>query len=531
MLTGDRFLHNQTRPRLPTTGRVDDGAMETFPGYRLVRKLGEGPRAEVWLCHSLQSDDRVTAMKIFRATTTAESVDSEIEALTRARSPHLLALDDLATGADGRPSLILPRLSTTTLSKLLVSRTSIGAGEIVTAMVPILGAVAELHRVGVVHGAIDGSTVFLDRSGAPVLAAFGHAAIVGAVPVRGGQSLTPVAKRADTRVKVDVENLVALIGALVARVSDPMESAPAIELTEWMRSSLDDDGFLDTLSNHLFELAVAMPLLLEDPPIRSSRAATSIGRVIPLRDPHSVPRARGSRPKKLVPRLAWAVHSRDDGSIVGSSLRQLRALIAPVRKPVWVAGGAGLLALVVAFTVIPSAGADNAARTGQSDARSPLPPVSPLAPAAGPSPKSTTPPTSTTPGQWPDSPKAASDSSSGQPGAIGADDPVAATMVLLARRQRCFESSGLNCLDRVDQNGSAALEADRYSLGRMASRGMNAAEIESTTTLSLVQRLGDSAIIGVGVKGADSLFARSLLVVKVEGEWRIRDLTTAASAG
>ena len=136
----------------------DTPTMETVGGYRLVRKLGAGERAEIHLGHAGSREpptgDRIAAIKIFRPSTDEMSVDREIEALARASSRHLLELKDLATGRDGRPCLILPRLGSGNLGRLLAVRDDLEAGEAVSILVPLVEAVRELHRVGVAHGAV-----------------------------------------------------------------------------------------------------------------------------------------------------------------------------------------------------------------------------------------------------------------------------------------------------------------------------------------------------------------------------------------
>jgi hypothetical protein len=62
--------------------------METAGGYRLVRIIGEGERAEVWLGHA--GTDGVAAVKLLREGLEPSAFDDEIVALERARSRTLL---------------------------------------------------------------------------------------------------------------------------------------------------------------------------------------------------------------------------------------------------------------------------------------------------------------------------------------------------------------------------------------------------------------------------------------------------------
>ncbi|MES2169461.1 MAG: protein kinase, partial [Actinomycetota bacterium] len=122
--------------------------MDTIGGYRLVRKLGEGDRAIVWLGHastgSASGDGSVAAVKVYRETVGIRDIDREIEALTRASSAHLVELTDVATAPDGRPCLVMRRIEGPPLTQVLARRSVLEAGEVVTALAPVTAALAEL---------------------------------------------------------------------------------------------------------------------------------------------------------------------------------------------------------------------------------------------------------------------------------------------------------------------------------------------------------------------------------------------------
>lgn len=193
---------------------------ETRGGYRLVRLLGVGPRASVYLGHAdaapgTESESTV-AVKVFHAAVPAASIDSEIEAISRCRHPHTLQLNDIATAPDGRPSLIVERLGGGSLSGLVSDRERIGPGEAVTILAPLLAAVEAMHASGVVHGALRLSSVLFRASGAPVITGFG-----ASKPMPAGQSEAVLA--GDVRVARDREALAVIARAVLARV--PGEAA------------------------------------------------------------------------------------------------------------------------------------------------------------------------------------------------------------------------------------------------------------------------------------------------------------------
>ncbi|MET0806454.1 MAG: protein kinase, partial [Lacisediminihabitans sp.] len=243
--------------------------METVGGYRLVRRLGEGDRAEVWLGHATRHEERVAAIKVYRETTPDDQIDIELDALTRADSPHLLRLLDVGTAPDGRPCLILPRLGGS-LARTLGARDTVRVGELVTATAPLIEAVRELRRVGIVHGAIGPATVLLDELGAPVIAGFGYARVVGP-SADGDARLTPAERDADPGLTRDLYQLGRMIETLAVRAADRQGLRPpgVDELIAWLTApaarEVRGEDFLDELGGRLFDLAPAIPISLAIP--------------------------------------------------------------------------------------------------------------------------------------------------------------------------------------------------------------------------------------------------------------------------
>ena len=100
-----------------------------------------------------------------------------------------------------------------------------------------------------------------------------------------------------------------------------------------------------------------------------------------------------------------------------------------------------------------------------------------------------------------------------------------AAKALLAARDSCISQRSVICLDRVDQKDSAAMEADvalirRLQDGASLPKGTELGGVE----LRLVQQLGASAIIGFTTPARDDISPASLLMLKSEVGWRIRDL-------
>jgi hypothetical protein len=109
------------------------------------------------------------------------------------------------------------------------------------------------------------------------------------------------------------------------------------------------------------------------------------------------------------------------------------------------------------------------------------------------------------------------------------DDPVAAASFLVRERDRCISSLSLACLDGVDAPGSSALSGDQAAV-RVGQRGGELPDPLSESTdprpAMLIERLGDSALVRLGSAASDA----SLLLVKGDSGWRIRDVIEAGAA-
>ena len=442
-------------------------------GYRVLRKLGDGARAEVLLGHPSGDDPDSTpaALKRYRREITDESVFGEIEALQRAAGPHVVEVIDVATCADGARLLILERLGGITLARLLADRGALSPGEAITVLAPIGAALSRLHRAGVVHGAVGAEAVLFDSAGAPVLARFGRASLI-----------TPGLPVAALELELGVLADRLAFSALVERL---------------LPAALPDSASLDPeqLGERLFDLADAQPVdLSRSGDTEQQAVAARLFTGSPVPEPGGGGNdGRGRRAAAFLAALGAPEWTDDLVVRVSAILARLRASLAQVRARMWVVAGGVLVALVTAAFVVPSAPA------GSPDSG---PSATPGAPSGVPS---------------GDTREVAA------PGSIGGDDPVAAAAALLAARQGCIRDLSVLCLDGVGQPGSAALANDT-ALVRDIQSGGEIPPFPASISLTLVERLGDSAIVSLDPSDtATQTTPASLLLMKGEAGWRIRD--------
>ena len=326
-------------------------AGDVIAGFRLVRQLGAGSRAELWLGHA--APDNTAALKLYLPGTLPESIDAEIRALSTAEHAHVVQLRDLSTMAGGLPCLVLERLASGSLAQLLAGRGELSVGEAVTILAPVIAAVGALHWSGIVHGGLSASAVLFRESGAPVLACFGHAEAIakGASAVYLSESSSVEAERR----------------ALARLCRSVLERVPSAgELTVWLASmERFPDAFEERLVERVFALGEASPVRFS--PVRFS-PDTLDQPALPSRllraDPVAEPAAARAPVSAPAP-AAW----------YAPVLARLPRPITTVRRPVWVAAGIAAMVLVLGLALVPD---------GKDAAPAPTETPLPLAVANGP---------------------------------------------------------------------------------------------------------------------------------------------------
>ena len=443
--------------------------LDALGGYRLVRKLGEGPRAEVFL-GQLRSEveSRPVAVKVFRPEVGDASIAAEIEALARAAGEHVLPLRDVTTAEDGAHALILERIPGVSLGRLLRQRSRLELGEAITILAPIMLALARLHERGAIHGAVRADAVSFDGSGAPVLCCFGRA-----FPIAPGQP--PALLDAVPGIALEIRASAAMAGSVLAAVDNPsaralgdwVDGGPALERATWFAEFAD----------RLFDSGLPAPvdLTAQDPVLPVSAVP---GRVVRAAAPvDELPPAPAALPG-LLARMVPA----EAADVARRVLSALRA----VRPRLWLVAGGVAAALIAAAVLVPQGGSGAAARSSPT----PVPPTQVV-------------------GTGPES-------------AVMGDDPVAAVVALLQARERCIRDLSVLCLDDVAQQGSAALAADRAVIQSLQDGvGTPPSFAVAAAQVTIDERLGDSAILSLA--GVAETEPASLLLMKGEAGWRIRD--------
>lgn len=146
--------------------------------FTLLRELGRGAQATVWLAHDDRLD-RDVALKLLDDAGDPMAIDQwlhEARAVSRLAHPHLVPVFE-ADESDGRPYLVFEYVPGPTLAAHLRERGGLlPAREAVGLMLGVLDAVALAHERGIVHRDLKPSNVLIDAQGRARVMDFGIAA-------------------------------------------------------------------------------------------------------------------------------------------------------------------------------------------------------------------------------------------------------------------------------------------------------------------------------------------------------------------
>src|SRR5579883_1399733 len=156
-----------------------------FGNYELVRRIDVGGMGEVYLAHQLTAFGRTVAIKIIRSDlvhdiTARARFLREAEVSAHLKHEHILPLFDFGE-VDGRLFLVTPYIEGGTLATRL-QKGPLSLAETRRLFVPLVQAVAYIHRRGVVHRDLKPTNIMLDTEDNEVyvrLIDFGIASLQG----------------------------------------------------------------------------------------------------------------------------------------------------------------------------------------------------------------------------------------------------------------------------------------------------------------------------------------------------------------
>jgi eukaryotic-like serine/threonine-protein kinase len=157
-------------------------AKDKLARFELLRELGRGAQATVWLAHDPRLD-REVALKLINVDNDPDAVDqwlNEARAVARLTHPHVVPVFE-ADFFGGRPYLVFEYVEGPTLAQARAPRSNKGpmpARDAVALMLGVLDALAAAHDQGLVHRDLKPSNVLLGGDGRARVMDFGIAARV-----------------------------------------------------------------------------------------------------------------------------------------------------------------------------------------------------------------------------------------------------------------------------------------------------------------------------------------------------------------
>jgi HD-like signal output (HDOD) protein len=145
--------------------------------YTLVREIGRGRQAQVWLAHDPRLD-RPVAIKLLQLAGDPQTLAAGLagaRAASRLAHPNIVPIFE-ADRHQGQSYLVFEYVEGPTLAQALRLQPLRPAAEAVALMLGVLDALQAAHQQGLVHGALRPSNVLLGRDGRPRLMDFGSAA-------------------------------------------------------------------------------------------------------------------------------------------------------------------------------------------------------------------------------------------------------------------------------------------------------------------------------------------------------------------
>lgn len=498
-------------------------ATAALAGYRLLRRLAAGDRADVYLAvvDGLGAERTETpvggtsadgpplvVMRVYGPAADDEAITTEIEAMEGDDTGTLPRLIDVANVADGRGCLVVERISGRPLSEFL-SAGGMAPGQVVTALAPIVVALGGLAERGLVHPRLAGSDVLIDDTGRPRLLGL------------GGLSRLDRLESAADRIGAARAAHAALLRLLEDAAASSSDRAAFGALLEHARTALDARPFRrieDEIERALFAVAPARPVLAAaDRPARGTTpaAVASAVRVDAVVGVESTPptppsSARETRLGGLAALAQLPPASIDDLAVAldaGPRLRLLRRASAWVRprRPALLTGGfVGAAALVALLSAVPPSTADDRTASGTGveqaggDAASGGAGEGEVSALGG---------------------AAAVEERGGAAPPAPPDDPVAAAAELLEIRATCLAAGDVDCVLAVDQPGSPIALRDREAIERGEAADMAGWDLDG---IAIAADLGDAVVLAVPSTEAGREPA-SLLIMRSEAGWRLRE--------
>ncbi len=251
--------------------------------FDLLREIGHGTQARVWLAHDPRLD-REVAIKLLTLGGDTQALAAslaEARAVSRLSHPNIVPVFE-ADAHHGQPYLVFEYVEGPTLAQALRVQPVRDAGEAVALMLGVLDALEAAHEQGVVHRDLKPSNILLGSDGRPRVMDFGIAAridsgqpgAVGRVVGTPGYLSPEAARGASPVPAMDVFSAGALLGEMLCgqpllRETDAARAVARVQVEDLL---LPDQPVVDSRLRGIVQRALARDPALRYDSARAMRA-------------------------------------------------------------------------------------------------------------------------------------------------------------------------------------------------------------------------------------------------------------------
>ncbi|KGR72212.1 Stk1 family PASTA domain-containing Ser/Thr kinase [Streptococcus phocae subsp. salmonis] len=147
--------------------------------YRILKSIGRGGMADVYLANDLILDNEDVAIKVLRTNYQTDQVavarfQREARAMAELNHPNIVAIRDIGE-EDGQQFLVMEYVDGSDLKKYIQDRAPLSNNEVVRIMEEVLSAMTLAHQKGIVHRDLKPQNILLTKSGIVKVTDFGIA--------------------------------------------------------------------------------------------------------------------------------------------------------------------------------------------------------------------------------------------------------------------------------------------------------------------------------------------------------------------
>ncbi|HEQ8869745.1 TPA: Stk1 family PASTA domain-containing Ser/Thr kinase, partial [Streptococcus pyogenes] len=147
--------------------------------YRILKSIGRGGMADVYLANDLILDNEDVAIKVLRTNYQTDQVavarfQREARAMAELNHPNIVAIRDIGE-EDGQQFLVMEYVDGADLKRYIQNHAPLSNNEVVRIMEEVLSAMTLAHQKGIVHRDLKPQNILLTKEGVVKVTDFGIA--------------------------------------------------------------------------------------------------------------------------------------------------------------------------------------------------------------------------------------------------------------------------------------------------------------------------------------------------------------------